>query len=130
MTASDNVELMRKAYAAFGSGDMETVATAFSPAIRWHEAGRSQVSGTYEGRDAVFGFFGRLMELTDGTFKLEVHDVLASEEHVVGLARLSGTRGGREFSWDEAHIWHIKDGVATEFWNAPVDSAGVDDFWG
>ena len=77
----------------------------------------------------MFGLFGRLFELTGGTFSVEVHDLLASEGHVVALARLKGTRKDKPFSWDEAHIWHLQDGVATEFWNALTEASDVDEFW-
>lgn len=129
MSNETDIKTLRSAYDAFGRGDLDAVAAAFSPDIVWQEAGRSPVSGTYKGRDAVFGLFGRLFELSEGTFKVELHDVTASDDHLVGLAKLSGTRGGKSLTWNEAHIWHFKNGVAVEFWNAPVEAAEVDEFW-
>lgn len=129
MTVQSDAKTLQAAYEAFGRGDLETVAGAFSPDIVWHEAGRSPIAGTYKGRDSVFELFGRLFELTGGTFSVQVHDLLASEGHVVALTRLQGTRNDKSLSWDEAHIWHLKDGVATEFWNALTEGSEVDEFW-
>ena len=129
MTAQNDAKTIQAAYDAFGRGDLDAVASAFAPDIVWHEAGQSPIAGAYKGRDAVFGLFGRLFELTGGTFSVEVHDLLASEGHVVALARLKGTRKDEPFSWDEAHIWHLQDGVATEFWNALTEASDVDEFW-
>src|SRR5581483_915767 len=116
MSVDSDIKTLRGAYEAFGRGDLDTVAAAFSPDIVWQEAGRSPIAGTYKGRDAVFGLFGRLFDLTEGTFKVELHDLTASDDHIVGLAKLQGTRGGKSLTWNEAHIWHFKDGVAAEFW--------------
>ena len=63
--------------------------------VAWHVTGAGQLSGTHHGRDKVFGFFGRLVEETGGTFRLDLHDVLANDEHTVALCTLSATRGGK-----------------------------------
>ena len=36
---------------------------------------------------------------------------------------------GRHLDFDEAHIWHIRDGMATEMWGVPKDPYTVDDFF-
>lgn len=39
------------------------------------------------------------MELTGGNFKIEPHDVLANEQHAVGIYTLSASRGAKSLSW-------------------------------
>ena len=129
MGAQQNAELIRSGYEAFSKGDMETVAKLFAPDIRWNISGRSQISGTYTGQDEVFAFFGKLMELTENTFSVEIHDLLASDDHVVVIVKESGTRNGNSISSDEVHVWHVEDGRATEFWGIPKDPYAVDEFW-
>jgi len=36
----------------------------FAEDLLWHENGRNQASGEYRGREAVYGLFGKLMEVT------------------------------------------------------------------
>jgi len=129
MGANDNAELIQSGYEAFSKGDMETVAKLFASDIRWNISGRSQISGTYNGHDEVFAFFGKLMEMTDNTFSVSIHDLLASDDHVVVLVTESGTRNGNSIESDEVHIWHLDNGQATEFWGIPKDSYKVDEFW-
>src|SRR5438094_6380057 len=43
----------------------------FAPDIKWHTGGRNPLSGDLKGVDEVFANFGKLFELTGGTFKLE-----------------------------------------------------------
>jgi uncharacterized protein len=129
MGAQDNGALIRSGYEAFSMGDMETIAKIFSPDIQWHISGQNQVSGTYNGQDETFGLFGRLMELTGGSFSVAVHDLLASDDHVVVLVKESASRGGKSLEADEVHVWHVADGKAVEFWGISNVQHEVDDFW-
>ncbi len=129
MGAQGNAELIRSGYEAFSKGDMETIAKVFGSDIRWTISGRNQISGTYVGQDEVFGFFGKLMELTDGSFTVAVHDLLASDDHVVVLVTETASRNGKSLKMDEAHVWHVAGGQAAEFWGLPADQHAVDEFW-
>jgi len=108
---------------------METIANIFAPDIRWNISGRNVISGTYNGQEETFAFFGRLMELTDGTFTVGVHDVLASDDHVVVLTVESASRNGKSLAADDVHVWHLADGNAVEFWGISKDQHEVDEFW-
>ena len=79
------------------------------------------MSGEYRGRDAVFGFFGKLMEVTQGSFHADLHALFADEEHGVALVVLTASRGGRSVEVNEAHVFHLRDGKVVEFWNASTD---------
>jgi hypothetical protein len=129
MGAHENGELIRSGYEAFSKGDMETIAKIFSPDIRWNISGQNQISGTYNGQEETFAFFGRLMELTDFTFSVGVHDLLASDDHVVVLAKESASRNGQSLDNDDVHVWHLADGKAMEFWGIARDQHAVDEFW-
>ena len=129
MGAQENGELVRNGYEAFGKGDLETVAKIFSPEIRWNISGRNEISGTYNGQEETFAFFGRLMELTDFTFSVSIHDLLASDDHVVVLVKESATRNGKTLEADDVHVWHLADGKAQEFWGISNDQHAVDEFW-
>jgi uncharacterized protein len=129
MSAQDNGDLIRSGYEAFSKGDMETIANLFAPDIRWSVSGRNVISGTYNGQDETFAFFGKIMELTDGTFAVAVHDLLASDDHVVVLAKESASRNGKSLESDDVHVWHIADGKAVEYWAISKDQHEVDEFW-
>ena len=42
MTADENVAIMRRAYAAFNSGDIDTLIALFDEGAEWHLPGRSR----------------------------------------------------------------------------------------
>jgi ketosteroid isomerase-like protein len=102
--AHPNEELVRKGYDAFARGDMDTLRELFDPDIVWHFPGRSLLAGDHRGTDAVLGFFGRTMELTAGTFRAELHDVVADDRHTVGMHLATGERRAPSFCRDVGFI--------------------------
>jgi ketosteroid isomerase-like protein len=120
---------MRRGYAAYTGGDMATINELFHDDVVWHVAGRSSIAGDYLGKEQVFGFFGKLQELSQGTSTLEVHDLLADDEHGVAIVTESATRNGRSYRGQAVHILHISDGKVTEFWDAHPDQYSADEFW-
>ena len=127
--AHPNEDLIRGGYAAFAKGDIPEVLSRLAEDIVWHVPGRSALAGDYRGHEEVMGFFGKLLELSGGTFALEVHDVLASDGHVVGLVKATAERNGRTRSFDSAHVWHVSGGKATEFWGISPTPYEDDEFW-
>lgn len=130
MTDHPNLEISRAGYEAFASGDLATVSDLFSDDIVWHSGGNNILTGDYEGKEAVLGFFGRLMQETEGSFKNDIHDMLANDEHGVALVTTSATRGGKSFEGRVVHIFHVRDGKMTEFWAFPEDQGLFDELWG
>lgn len=130
MAQHPNEEQLKKAYQAFGSGDLDTVGQLLADDVLWHVGGDTPISGDYKGRDEVFGFFAKLVQETGGSFKLDVHDILANDEHAVALCHTSAQRNGKTLDQNVVHVYHIgTDGRATEFWGFPEDSRVIEEFW-
>ena len=129
MTEHPNVELTRQGYEAFAKGDLAALSGLIADDATWHVSGAGQLDGAYHGQNEVFGFFARLAEETGGTFRLDVHDVLANDEHTVALCTLSASRGSKSIEVPVANVGHIRDGRITEFWSATADPQATIDFW-
>ena len=122
-----NEDTLRTVYDAFAKGDVDTVMGLYTDDIKFHVSGRSLVSGDYSGKGEVLGFFGKLMELSGGTFHLEVLDILANKEHGVTLTMERGQRGGKTLENRAVHVWEIRDGKCTQF--RGYNEEGWDEFW-
>ena len=127
--AHPNTDVLRRAYEAFNKGDLDTLRSLFSPDVIAHVPGRSPLAGDYKGVDEVFGLFGRLNELSGGTFASEVHAVLADDEHGTVLTKVTGERAGRRLSTNDIEIFHFQNGKISEFWSLSEDMYGQDEFW-
>jgi uncharacterized protein len=127
--AHPNEELVRRGYDAFGRGDMDTLRELFDLGIVWHFPGRSPLAGDHRGTDAVLGFFARTMELTAGTFRAELHDVMADDRHSVGMHLATGEREGRRLEDREVLVFHVRDGKVVEVWQYIADQYAYDEFF-
>jgi ketosteroid isomerase-like protein len=127
--AHPNEELVRRGYEAFAKGDLQTLNGLFADDIVWHTPGRNPIAGDHKGKDQVFGLFGKVAELSGGTFGLDIHDVLADDEHAVVLATAHGEREGKSIHDNQVHVFHVSNGKVTEFWGHAGDLYAVDEFW-
>ena len=130
MAEHPNVTRIKDGYAAFAKGDFAVLNDLFAEDLVWHVGGRSQLKKDYRGRDEVYGFFGKLLELTEGSFHIDLHAVLADDEHGVALVAISASRGGKSVTINEAHIYHLHDGRVTEFWDGSTDQYAFDELIG
>jgi uncharacterized protein len=124
--AHPNEDLLRRGYAAYNSGDMDTVRALFADDIVWHAGGSNQLAGDYRGFQEILGFFGKVMELTGGTFRTEPHDFVVNDQHGVVLVTFHAERDGQPVALRSADIWHLADGKATEHWSFFEDQVAAD----
>jgi len=130
MAEHPNVVKMRRGYEAFSKGDMETLRNEiFASDVVFHVADSGPLNGDYKGTEEVLGYFAKLVEETGGTLAIEVHDILANDEHGVALVQISAQRAGRRIDQKQVHVFHISDGAITESWGFPEDTAESNDFF-
>jgi ketosteroid isomerase-like protein len=128
--AHPNEALVRETFAASGRGDIDALRHQyFADGIRLHYPGRSPLAGDYDGVAQVLGFFGWAVELSGGTFRTELHDVVANDEHAVALFTACAGRADRQLEDRIVEIFHIRDGKAAEVWIYPADLYASDEFW-
>jgi uncharacterized protein len=127
--AEANRRLIEGAYAAFARGDIPAVLRVLDPRILWHVPGRGPLSGNYLGHQQVVAFFQRFQELSGGTFRIRIDDVLANEHRVIVLVTESARRGNRDWSAPQVHAWTIENGKASVFWQFQGDQQTDDEFW-
>ena len=130
MAEHPNVARLKDGYAAFAKGDFAVLNDLFAEDLLWHEGGRNQLSGEYRGRDAVYGLFGKLMEVTEGSFHLDLHAAFADDEHGVVLVTTTASRGGRSVTTHDVHVFHLRDGKVVEFWDSSTDQYAIDELIG
>ncbi len=130
MPEHPNAELWRRAQAAFVRRDIEALKEVWSADIVYHVPGKRRLAGDHKGLDAVLAYFGQVFALAGetGSQMTEVHDVLATDDHVVALIRLTMRRADEELNVNQANVYHVRDGKITEAWLLPTDQAAVDEF--
>lgn len=128
--SQSNADLIRTGYEAFAAGDVPAVLAIFADDIVWHVSGRNPLSGTYNGPEEVLGFFQNLGERSNGTFNLEVHDILDNgKDKVVLLLTETAQREDRSLDESAVHVWDVQDGKASRFQSFIADEHAADAFW-
>ena len=122
--------LVRGFYAARARRDLAAVRDAIAPDVVWHEAGsRPPYTGDLIGREAVLAMMAKAAELTGGTFRLDLDDVLANDRHAIALVNWVAERGGRTLRGKEVAVYRVRDGQLAEAWFYPDDLGTVETFW-
>ncbi|MER9947803.1 nuclear transport factor 2 family protein [Mesorhizobium sp. M0047] len=131
MTLRDqNSELVRRGYAAFNSGDMDTLTQIMDESCTWHTPGKSSFAGDYERREATFGYFGHYGSETHGTFRANLLHVTVGEEgRAVAVQRDTGERNGKRLDVLCCIVFDIKNGKVMEGREYIYDLYAWDTFW-
>jgi len=126
-----NVELIKDGYLNFSTGNVPGVLGMFDPAISWHQCKSFPFvvgEGIYTGPDEVVkNIFMKIPELYDG-FTVTVTDIFGSGDKVAMQGFYEGVykQTGKRFKANAAHIWTVKEGRVTQFFQA-VDTATIMD---
>lgn len=124
-----NVQVLESVYAAFSRGDMKSVLDACADNVTFQVQGKSPLAGKYTKANFTTDLAGKLMGLSDGTFKLEVHDILASDLHAAVLVSCKLKRGGKDHEYRGVHVWRFDHGKPLAWYDYPRDLYQYDAIW-
>ena len=112
--SQENVDLVRSAYEAFGSGDMDSVTRLFAD-TEWHEAEGMPYGGTFTGADAILSnVLGPMSQDVEG-FSVKPDEILDAGDKVVSLGRYRGQGANGPVDLKFAHVWTVRDGALVRF---------------
>ena len=109
------IQTVRDAFDAFKRGDLQALSDAWTDDFVWHSRG-SVFGGDFKGKQAALGAIGRYPQELQN-IKLDIHDILANDNHVIALVNSSFDRDGKTYSDQLVYIFHINDqGKTSEAW--------------
>jgi uncharacterized protein len=129
MNDHPNTMLMKRAYEAFAAQDLETLGDLIAEDAVWRQPGNNPIAGEYQGRDAIFDYFGKLLTFSDGTFKAEPIDILADDERVMVLQHTTAKRNGQNYDTRDVLVCEVKDGKFVDTQVFESEPALEDSFW-
>lgn len=128
--AHPNEEIVRQGYKAFGEGDMDTLRSLFAPDAVHIATGNNPLAGEYKGVDDILAYYGKLFELSDGTFTAELKSTtVEGDDKVLATHRDNAQRGGKTLDQDETLTFTFSDGKITRLEEKHSDQAAYDAFW-
>ena len=124
----ENESVIRKYCEAWQTGDVATLVACYHDDVVLHYFGRSPLAGDHRGKAAALAALARVQHLTNRRL-LEIHDVLASDDHAVILARERFERDGRRHDTNRVLVYPVRDGKLAECWLYDDDQRAVDEWW-
>jgi ketosteroid isomerase-like protein len=125
MSEQDNVEVVKRAYENFKTGDIGALLGQMAEDVDWRlpEIEGAPFAGARKGRGQVSEFFKSLADSQD-SLSFEPREFVAQGDKVVALGvynwRVKAT--GREYGGDWAHVFTVRDGKVVGF-HEYMDSA-------
>jgi ketosteroid isomerase-like protein len=129
MAAAANEAVVRQIFEAFARKQGFALRGLFAEDAVWTVPGGGVMAGIYRGREEIFRFLARLPKETEGTYRSELTDVLASDDRAAALYRAHGTRSGRTLALDQVLLFRIEGGLVREVLALPSDPEAFEAFW-
>jgi uncharacterized protein len=127
---ADDVEVVRRLYAAVNDQDMAAAAACFTPDARWTLPGRNPIAGTHVGWEQIHDrFLAKLAPLSGGTFRAELLDVALGERFVVAVQHATAALDGRTLDVTGCQLMEITDGRIARVRGHYSDQEALDSFW-
>ena len=124
MDEHPNAAAFRRLIDAFNSGEMDSARDLIANDIVWHTIGLAEpIRGAEALAETALSFPEGL------TVTADVHDVVANDEHVVGLLNATATTADQTFDYRTAEILHFEHGKVTERWAFSDDTARITAFF-
>jgi uncharacterized protein len=118
LNVDQKIERVRRAFDAFGRGDLQTVGDSFTEEAVWHGRGSTKFGKDFKGKQATLA---NIMEYaqTFQDIKQDVHDILGNDSHVVALVTATVSRNGKTYEDHQVFVFHVNDdGKVSEAWIA------------
>jgi len=119
--------LEARARGKFDEKDTRIILDAFTDDAVWH------MSGAWEdvkGKDALLAQWKAVAEASGDSFRVELHEMFADDDHAIGISTIRAKNGDRSMEMKEIQVFHLNAaGKITEFWGIVSDQDALDSFW-
>jgi uncharacterized protein len=107
-----NELVIRRAYEALDRDDMAGFAAMFARDAVLYGGEGLKVTGA----ERIAEMIWQLREMTNGTLRWDLHDVVANDDHAVALHTTRAERNGRLLVDRVVYVFHVQEGQIREAW--------------
>ncbi|MEN9722452.1 MAG: hypothetical protein RJB38_438 [Pseudomonadota bacterium] len=101
---------IKRLYELWQTGEVAAIEREFSPKLTFEIKGNTLLSGKHD-RAQFAGLMTKMKELSGGTFRSEIHDMLVSDRHAMVLGTYKLSRGGVAFEYRSVQVWRFENGL-------------------
>jgi ketosteroid isomerase-like protein len=125
-----STEVVQEYFNSLAQGDLQKLGSLLAEDIVWNQPGKGALSKTYRGKAEVFALFGKFMEISQGTFRIDrVDSIMANGNSVAATLHFSAKKPGAAIAMNGVDLMKIEDGKIKEVSLFSQDQAAEDAFW-
>lgn len=113
--SEENVDIVRRAYAAFNAGEPEAAIALLDPEVEWTLPAHFPDAETWRGRERVIEGLGALSDAWE-SIDIDVQELIDAGDRVVALVHIKGRAAltGLDLGGmgTDGHVWTLRDGLA------------------
>lgn len=128
--AHPNTALLAKIYSKFVEGNVDGFLNDCPDSMTFQIAGKSKLAGKFNKTNFKSDYFKKMNELSLGTYKFEIHDILASDLHATVLGTVKATVNSKNYEIRTVHVWRLDQGQPIAGYEYPRDLYQFDLAWG
>lgn len=127
-----NIQVVETYFSSLAKGDLNTLGALFAEDVIWNQPGHGSLSGIHQGKSAVFALFGKFMEISEGSFRIDaVNSVMSNGNLVSATLNFSAQKkSGAKISMNGVDLMKIENGKIKEVHLFSQDQSAEDEFWG
>jgi ketosteroid isomerase-like protein len=129
MAEHPNAAVIRDGFDMFNRADVEGLSNLIASDAVQRMPGDNAVSGEHKGRDNILAMYGKLGELTGGTFRAVIDQIYANDDRVVAIYRGTAERGPKKLDTLRALVFEMQNGKIAGLDDMSSDTAIDDDFF-
>jgi ketosteroid isomerase-like protein len=125
-----STEVVQEYFNSLAQGDLQKLGSLLAEDIVWNQPGKGALSKTYRGKAEVFALFGKFMEISQGTFRIDrVDSIMANGNSVAATLHFSAKKPGAAIAMNGVDLMKIEDAKIKEVSLFSQDQAAEDAFW-
>lgn len=129
-TQTTPVEVVQAYFDSLATGNLQKLGSLLADDIVWHQPGKGTLSKTYQGKAEVFELFGKFMEISEGSFKInKINSIMSNGSTVAATLHFSAKNKKTEISMNGVDMMRVENGKIKEVFLFSGDQDAEDAFW-
>jgi ketosteroid isomerase-like protein len=124
-----NEATIRSWYRALEEADYDAALALVTNDVVVHVGGHSRLAGEYRGTEGLISIAGVIGQLTRGTHRTQLLDVMVNNRFAVARHRWTATRDDGTIEMVNLILFRLVDGRIAERWEFIDDERAHDAFW-
>ena len=123
--------LLTQIYSDFKAKNFEAVLKSCSDEMTFQVPGKSPIAGKFTKANVVDALWTRQQQLSQGSFQMELHDVMTSDSqlHATAVVTYKLNYQGKVTELRTVHVWRFEKGQPLAWYEYPRDLYQFDACW-